>query len=68
MNFKLAWTVIAGLAVLTQVPGMLQANSFNTCMSNKISREEGEGYSASKERVKRDIQMYAHSFCNGGYP
>ena len=66
MTFKLAWTVIAGLAVLTQVPGMLQANSFNTCMSHKISREEGNR--ARNERVKRDIQMYAHSFCNGGYP
>ena len=66
MNFKHAWTVIAGLAVLTQVPGMLEANSFNTCISNKISREEG--YTVRKERVKRDIQMYAQSFCNGGYP
>lgn len=68
MIYKAIWTVIAALGVLTQVPGMLEAHSFNTCMSNKISREVNEGNNARKERVKRDIQMYAHSFCNGGYP
>ncbi len=66
MSYKLVWTVIATLGVLTQVPGMLEANSFNSCMSNKISSEEGNA--VRNERVKRDIQMYAHSFCNGGYP
>ena len=66
MSYKLVWTVIAALGVLTQVPGMLEAHSFNTCISNKISREAGN--TVREERVKRDIQMYAHSFCNGGYP
>ena len=66
MSYKLVWTVIAALGVLTQVPGMLEARSFNTCVRSKISRDEGNN--ARKERVERDIQMYAHSFCNGGYP
>ena len=53
MSYKLVWTFIAALGVLTQVPGMFEAHSFNTCMSNKISREEGS--TVRNERVKHDI-------------
>ena len=67
MNYKFVWTVIASLAVVSQVPGMLESHAFNRCFSFALERNlkgyEEDGPNAWGYRYEYER---SYSQCNGG--
>ena len=57
---KYVWLVIATLAVLTQVPSMIESHSFNKCVDVYF-----EGFS-DPEKSLRHLIDDAVKHCNGG--
>ena len=66
VSYKLIWTVIASLGVLTQIPGMIQAHSFNRCYEKRLEFQLSF-YSEKPigdERLKPETGAF--NYCNGG--
>ena len=67
MAFKIVWTVIASLAVITQVPMMIESYRFNQCY-NKALEFYLQRYGDEKPEpyASRKNLMHAFNYCQGG--
>tara|TARA_Y100000385_G_C12513914_1_gene392520 strand:+ start:158 stop:367 length:210 start_codon:yes stop_codon:yes gene_type:complete len=66
VSYKFIWTVIASLGVLTQIPGMIQAHSFNRCYEKRLEFQLSF-YSEKPiggERLKPETGAF--NYCKGG--
>jgi hypothetical protein len=67
MNYKIVWTVIASLGVVTQVPGMLESHAFNRCFSFALERNlKGYGEDGPNASAYRYAYAQSYSQCGGG--
>ena len=64
MSYKLVWTVIATLGVLTQVPGMIESHTFNRCFNKRMSQERSFQSDPNWD-FELDVPDLVR-FCNGG--
>ena len=66
MNYKLIWTVIASLGVVTQVPGMIESHLFNECHS-KLMEDTLDYYREDPTPSAYNREFYETvNQCNGG--
>ena len=66
VSYKFIWTVIASLGMLTQIPGMIQAHSFNRCYEKRLEFQLSF-YSEKPigdERLKPETGAF--NYCKGG--